>query len=707
MPTIKLQNCTIEGGLAQAVLDVQSHVSDISKDILDRIAAFNADTSLIDQSTELLNKMLLLAPGKVDDLNANIGIPEDTPTTADDEERLEELGIILVNGILYMAGGTNIEAFRRLYLSLGADTDLFLSLLNGSDPLIVVQTYFQVKKLPTKPSWTLAEVRSLYNNQAIEAIYTAGEGDKYVVVPSFLGANISKEQASREANIPQDQIATNVFWLRSVSQTSATITKLNKLGITGGQLSSTLFGVRLSDLQPNSVSSLRNDASVATGRAISQLQLLLDRYLKIDSASKESLRSESLTSIKEAQKMWVSLQENVRFYATIIENPEEMTSTFLNKNTKEDISYLLTQRRTVSGINFSATTDQIATKLTQSLNISAGTTTLSTLMVNRNKVILDTEIDSANGSLVRNFCASDFLSVKRELQYKNVNTAMECLKASLSTVAPVQQKTTPQMGYASYDSPSSIMFRNVNWTATFNTDGIVDAIDKAADSLLDLGIRQVVKAIVVIVRSIRSQINLITTQYRQVIRNFVQKIESFMSKFMAFHGTLNLDSSILKCVVGLDMEVTLPFLDNLLALLDLLVASLKGVIAELVGIISDLLDKILCTPINLLNAFIVEATSFLPDFCQTNKFKLPDDIELLLQELQRYSLLESQTASAFNRDSLRIEITLQSLPGKLEQFKQSLVCDSNANNRFFKASKIQAGIPVLPAPTNIIGGALS
>jgi len=707
MPIVRLQDCNIEGDLAQAVLDLEQQVSEYSKDLLTRIDQFNNDTTLINQANDVMDQMVLISPTpqSLTEINANIGIPENLPTQLQDEERLEELGLILIRGVLYLAGGNgNIEAMRRLFFSLGADTSKFLSIINGSDPLVVIQTYLSVKRLPSKPTWSLEEARTLFNNPAIEAIYSAGDGEKYVVVPSFLGLNISKDQAARESNLPKEQIVTSLFWLKAVSQDPATLSRLNQFGIYGDELSSALFGTRLLETQPSAVSSVRTNAGIATGKAISQLTLLSDRFSKIDSASKESLRMEGLASIKEAQVLWYTLQEKVRFYSTVITAPEEIAA-FLLKNSTDDISYLFSKRRTVTGINFSATTQQIATQLTQALNISSGSSTLSTLSVNSKKIILDTEIDSANGSLVRNICAQNQVSSSGFTYAKNL-TALDCLNSSLLTVTPAEPKTTPQIGYASYDAPASLLFRNVNWVVTFNTDGITKAIDDAANKIADLGLRQVIKAILSVVRNIQNQIDRILNHYRDVVQDFVKQIESFVSRFMSFHGTVSLESSILKCVAGLDIQTALPFLDELSGLVEQIRRKLRNVLASLTAIISDLINKILCAPINLMNAFISGATSFLPSFCQTNKFTLPSDIEALLIELQKVSQIQSTNAEAFSRDAIRISATVQSLPLKLNQFKAGLVCDSNAGNRFFKASKIQANQTLFPSPTRAIAGSV-
>ena len=175
---------------------------------------------------------------------------------------------------------------------------------------------------------------------------------------------------------------------------------------------------------------------------------------------------------------------------------------------------------------------------------------------------------------------------------------------------------------------------------------------------------------------------------------------------MSFFGTVSLDSSILKCVVGLDIQTTLPLLNSLIPIIDDLRRKLKDTLAKLSSIIYDLINKVLCAPINLLNSFMTGVDNFLPDFCQSTKFKLPPEVEALLLELQRSFLMESGVAQAYSRDVLRINATVQALPLKLNQFQQSLVCDSNANSRFLKASKSQASYSLTVDKVAQIGGSI-
>jgi hypothetical protein len=690
VPTIHFKDCSIQGDLAQAVLDLEQQIGDIAKELIEQIQSIPVDTSLIPSGHDILDQEILKSPNPLtqDQVSNNTGIPKSEPTITDDEDRLAELGLILCKGVLYLADkSSNIENYRRLYFSVGSNMDTFFSILNSGNPFVVVQTRLHVKSLTYKPGgWNLTEVRKIFNNPAIENIYSAGDEKTYAVVPEFLSYNESVDAISRKTSIPENQILSQVFWLGQVDQNSQTVAELIRLGITGNELTATLFGERLLETIPSAADSVRGAAAISTGKAIAQLQLLNQRFAKLDSFSKESLKSDAKVSISEANYDWFLNAKIARFWPTVLSRTQDITD-FLSRNTKSDLDYLFTEKRKVLGIDFQATNKEILDRLKQVRNISSGSSTVSSLLVNDLTLLVDPTIDVSNQKLIQNFCAVGQLQSKLPVKVDQVQTALACLKQSL--VYPHQPETpspTPLAGYASYDSPASIINRRMDFGVTFNVDKILEQLTKVANDLSH-PIKITVNAIVSVMRTLKQSIDNVYNIFLPQVEKLLAQIEGFLSRFMAFHGTTSLDSSVLKCSLGLDIQVTLPILDQLETFLTLLKVAIGSALAKINQAVSNLLKKLLCMPINFLNSYITGVSSSLPAFCQTSKITLPSEIEVLLIELRDIFQAQQLNTVAFNRDLVKMGATVQALPLKLDQFRTSLLCDSPAASNFFKASK--------------------
>jgi hypothetical protein len=691
MPIVQLQTCTIEGDLAQAVNDMQQQVGEVTQAMLAQIAAIDTNTAGIQGINAFLDDMVQSSPP------GNTGLPPEIPTALDNEMRLQAVGLILIDGILYEADDSgNIEVLRQLFFAVGSNVTTFLNLLNSTEPMIVTQTYLNIEKLPPGTT-TLAAAQTLFNNPAIENVYVAGDGNYYCVVPQFLGVNISAQQASTQFSIPINQISTLVFWLKSVQATSNEITRMDQLGITGPFKVAAISGTSLTSASPSTVSTTQAQASVDTGTALSQCQLLNSRYALISQDSIANFQNEILMSSKTAQQDWLALEQQVRFQAFIIIDPTIMI-TFLTRNSQADITYLMNQRRTVSGINFNATQDDIANLVQQADNIPAGSTTISAVLINTPSVQVPTPIDNANNSLITNYCALNQLS-GTSLSYIQLQIAYGCLSQSIATPAPTPvAPVVPIMGYQSYDSPASIMFSQVNFAATFNTTAATNALS-ALGTALGQPLLAIVEAIIALITSMRAALDQVLGNFAKQVASFVAQIQSMTSKFTSFFGTASLDSSILKCSVGFNIAATIPALNELAGLIDLLRRQLKNILAQIAKLIENFIETLICLPLNLINGFITGATTALPSFCQVNRVVLPQQLQNALLQLKQGFQIENTNVTAFARDAIKLSATVQALPAKLSQFQSSLLCQSQPNAKFFSATQFTLNQGFFANPT--------
>jgi hypothetical protein len=686
---------------------MNQQVGEITQGIQQALAAIPVDLTLVPQGSLILDRES--QKGTVQSTATAqataIGIPQAQPTQLDDEQRLEALGLIMIRGILYLADSSgNIDDYRRLFFAVGSDITTFLSIVEGAAPYAVTQTRLEVQQLPRTTAWTLELARTALANPAIEALYVAGDGDTYVIVPTFLGLNVSAAQMATQFQIPATEIVTQVFWLTQVTQTPQVLSQLAALGISGDQLSASLFGQRLLDFNPNAADSSKQAAVGYTGTALAQLGMLNARFTLLDPTSLASLQQESLLSIGNAQIQWELNQQQVRFWSTVLTRPADITD-FLVKNTQDDLVYLFTRRQTVSGINFQATSTQIMQAVTQALSIPAGGTTISSLVINANHPQLDPAIDQSNQSLVKNTCAHLQMIQPPPLNVISVQTAIGCLNQALQTNTPLTPQATPIVGYASFDSPSSLLLRQMDVSATFNTDGILNELSALA-APLNSGLTFVILAIVALLKTIQTAIDSVFATIQATIAPLIAQIEGFLSRFMAYHGTLSLDSSILKCALGLNLGVALPEITELSGFVDLLRRKLRNILASFSQVISTLLNKLLCLPLNMINSYITAAESSLPSFCKLNRVQMPANVEAALLQLRSISQLQSDNVQAFSMSALKLSATTQALPLKLAQFQQSALCESQTNSSFFKATQQVSILTAGPNPLALAAGAL-
>lgn len=702
MPIVKLKSCLAEGDLAEAILDMQQQLGDIYQEVVTAVNDLAPDLSLLEQGNLILDQETAQAPNPLGDFTQDAGLPPIGMDALADEERLELVGVILINGILYLAGSDqNISNFRRLYFALGADINKFLEVVNSEDPFVAVQTYIRIQKLPTQATaWTVQGAQELFQNPAIEAVYRAGDSEYYCLIPQFLAVNQPALQVAQLNNVPINQVVTQVFWLRSTETSSATINQLNNLGIVGDQRAAVLANERLIEVRPSLFSSTEANLSIFTQKALSLTQLLDSRWGQIDDSAKNIFRQDIHSAAATANQYAYDLQNVVRFWPALIADPAEIQK-FLVRNTPADLEYLFSKRRTVVSINFNATEDQILSAVRQTLSIQAGSTTLSAIQNNRTVPNLDPQIDQANLRLIQNTCGVT-ASSKIPIQYPDLQRTWGCLNQSIQAPTEPTPRTVPLAGYESYDSPASGLFRNANIFLSLGLDDKLRQLENLVSEAAQ-PIRVVVQAVALLFNEAKKVIDRLFGQVRQKMNVYTAQIESFMSRYMALQGTVGVDASILRCAFGYDLRADLPILQTLRNFIEDFERKIRNELAKFTQAISTLINKALCAPINLANGFLGGLESNLPNFCQAYKVKFPADIETMMIQIRDTFQFQSEIARSYQRDLFRVQATLQGSPGRLDQYRESLVCESNANSRFFKNAKSELGTGFsIPSPVSAL-----
>lgn len=690
MAFVSLKSCVADGDLAQAILDVEQNLGDIKQQLDAGINQIIADLTPLTQGNDILTRETSQAPNPLGDYTAAAGLPALAYSVRSDEERLQLLGIIMINGVLYLAGSDgNVDNFRRLYFALGADMDRFIATVNSGKALVVIQTFLRAQKLPRQTApWTVGDAQTLFKNPAIEAVYPAGDGETYCVVPQFMAVDQSAQKVAKDNNLSINQISTQVFWFNEVLTNSSIINNLNALGISSDQQASILANQRLISVRPSVLSNTQTQFALQTQKAIDQINLLNPRWFALDQAGRETFRKDIATSATQANGSAYALEGIVRFDPTLIRDPQDI-GIFLQRNSLVDLDYLFSTRRTVSSINFAATEAQVTQSIRQTLSIQSGATTLSAIQSNQAIVPLDSQIDNANRSLVQNICGLNSIQAA-PFVYLNLQVAYGCLKQSLVNPTTPAPQVTPLTGYQSFDSPGTILSRQGDIFLTLGLDAKIAELEALA-AKLSLPIQLVVQAIARLIRTAKTIIGNFFNQVRQKLNQYTQQVESFMSRYMALHGTVSIDAGILRCSFGYALSPSLPILQTLTDFIDQAQRDIQNQLALLSSLISTFLNKLLCYPINLANGFLGGLESNLPNFCQAYKVTLPSEIEASLIQIRDIFILQNDIGSAQSRDIFRLTASLQAAPDKLNLFKDNLVCESKANSNFFDQAKSSLG----------------
>jgi hypothetical protein len=418
------------------------------------------------------------------------------------------------------------------------------------------------------------------------------------------------------------------------------------------------------------------------GKALSQANLFSSRYALIDQKSRDSFQVSIAQTVLFVKKDVFSLQEIVRFYGTVLVDPTQI-ATFLTKNSKNDLVYLFTKRRTITSIDFSVSNDTIISLVNQVLAVQNGNTSTSAILANSqplNSANIDSTIDITNKQLVASYCAGYQLNIPH-MSFLNLSTAISCLQTVLSNQIPVASSSVVQ-GYQSFDSPAAVLVMHGDLIATLNTTAITNALESLVKKYTG-NFKVVIEILANLITQIQNAFFQATQTLRATVSSLISKIQSFISQFMAMHGTPGIDSSLLKCSANFSLSATLPVFGDLGTYLDSMVNQVSTFLASLFKIVSDFVEMLLCLPLNFFNGFMSGVQNSLPSVCSTYKLNLPSDITSLLIQIKNGFQLQSNAFSAFGRDLVRLTASVQSTPQKLTQFQQNLACQNTASAALF------------------------
>lgn len=186
--------------------------------------------------SESVDKLLAVnpdptTPSSLEELTDAVGGVQPGATREELEQRVAAvLGINVVNGVVYPAGATDLNALRAMAQALGISADnCDLSLLDSNEGFVLVVS----------------------QTETVERVVGSTCGDDIVefdVIESPIGTNIPIDQAAEAAGVDSATVRLQLFWLDTVKSDPATLRRLKALGLTAQELGGAITGQDLGRL---------------------------------------------------------------------------------------------------------------------------------------------------------------------------------------------------------------------------------------------------------------------------------------------------------------------------------------------------------------------------------------------------------------------------------------------------------------------------
>lgn len=708
------QSCAFPQDLDAAAHQILQELGDqfrITTDLLNNLSSSSSGIGpLVDQGEGILNQLLILGDGSsqikdTGDVEDQFGLPASSPTPCEDEQALFYSGISMVAGVLYIGGDkspnvadeSNIEVLRRIYLASGRDFDKLSSLLN-LNRVLVIHSKVQIQKVPAKASgvaYSDDEIRRLLNATYLQSenIVRNPDGSAVAVTSDFLAVNQSLDETIRVSGLKSADIATTVIHHLTIDNSTKSVNHFTQAGYIGSQLSAILAGEDLIDVTPSPVENSNKVSVSEASSIISSIDFIVERFEGLTPTDRVKLHDKLM-----AQMSTLTIQhKNTIVQSKFQVSVREQLDTYdllRTKHTKdEDLICLFELRPELKGIYFNAPNSLII----QAINtpIAVGSTTASNKFLNskpktglNNQVLvaMASDLDQATTN-VDAFTKGSLLKARQNLvDFGGKDPFIVNIDDGII------------QGQPSAGTPTDVILRNINFDKSFDIELHLGKVDKA---LADLGnflndniakpLAHIIGIIVTLMKAAENAVDTLVDMARAAILPLKQKVDSFMSKYLSLTGSGTFNSSLLKCAVNFDIQLAAPILDSLLSLVDELATQVRKLLSKLGEAVYNVVNKMLCTPINLMNAFLGQTSLSLPSACQLPTVNLGPDLEKALGDLRDSFSNKSIIFTNFSRDLVRYQVVITDAPEKLKQFQASSVCKSPGIQNFYNSALLNLG----------------
>jgi hypothetical protein len=685
---------------------------------------FDAISSGLDQGQQILNELLINGDGTsnlktTDDVSDQFFLQKDEQPSIEDERFLYWYDVILADGILYGPGSVNnVEALRRLYIACGRNLDTTAKYLAGKKPP-VFHNNLQIIKVPPKnenQAYSLAEIKTLLGITYIgeKDIAVTVDNSTLVITRDFLSADQSLEKTKTKFSVMYENIITDVFHFLQVDNSIASIERFQVKGYSGDYLTAILSETDYINLATFPIDTSTQNNKKKASKIISKIDFVLNRFEKMTSQTRVSFKNEIVADISALQLSHTgSISDSIFRVTTILD--VDILKSLRDKHSDTAIIDLLEQRQEILSINLEPTDEELQKIISRAVNsASPGSTVgsnkalnsgVSTLSITDSLLVMSSYLENARSYMTRTSVpVIEFFKKTRVELVKYLESDVSAETTTTSQNSTVANGGVLQ-GQPSGGSPSSILSEYFDPGRTLQIDNRVEDLNSAYASLYELYPEKLVKPLIRIIDMITKKFlkslemcDLLINLAKNKIMPLKRKLDAFMSHFLSLTGSGSFETSLLKCAINFDIGLSTSLLDDLLALLDNIGAFISGFLGKLAAWISNLLEKLLCIPVNLINAFLGEVEVKLPSACQIPRVSLGAKLSDALRRLRFVGDIKNTALSGFNRDLVKYRLLIDAAPNKLKRFNDGALCNSSTVGSFYNAAMLNLSGSALPNP---------
>jgi len=664
-----------------------------------------------------------------------------------DEQFLFDAGLTVHEGVLYIPGTEgsdvdNIEVLRNIYIAFNKDLDKVASLLDrvvvsgGTggqtitslevDPILVQSKLVLERvpaKVPKKTAFSVEELRvklSLPNLESKDVVVN-DDFSSVVLLKQFLGTDLSKAKILNQFQVEERDLITEVFHINKKQSSTRLINKIRNLGYTLEEVT-TIFRIGATGLSNTLLEDLLVAENNKASAIIDQIDFFIKRLLdairlsgrrdlnfpkvQIPSTAKLANQNRLNLAIIDLQNDHRKTISSLLFKVAVIKDSAVLTELRTN-HTDEQIKILLERRPEIKGIKFNAATAEILSNLRDGLaDTEPGSRLVSaramvrgipqSIYDSQELLFMWSDLIEAQDDILENPLVSGLLghlaNAKQHLLDFLDRTPRRPDEAT-------QEPVTPYDAQEVVSTPSAILGGRMDFSKTFKIKQIIEA-------LLDL-VRQIdLEALAG--RAIAAVVNAVADLFRQAIEGcsrllnkanativaFKKRVDAMLSQIFSLTGSGTFDTSMLKCAINFDLGFSgggvLILISNLLCVLASL---LGGFLSKFSAWIADLINKVLCLPLGLINAFLGQVSVNLPAGCQVPTFDLGATITAALLNLKDVGEAKNVVVTFIGKDLFKLKMFINGASDKVDQFSGGADCNGSVNKAYNSAIlNIQGGV---------------
>ena len=658
------------------------------------------------------------------DVATQYGLLPDKPTAEEEEKFVANAGLVLLNRIVYLPGdksdnpldAVNISVLRRLYFALGKDLSKVDEVFTQTTKTVFIQDQLVLKIIPPKSvgvSYTIDEIRTLLKQNQIEDTDVAFTSDKraIVILESFLARDQAKTKTLGLTKIPEAQLISNVFHQNGVDTSTIAMQRYAALGYTSEELNTIMLGKDLIDTNKitivNKVDVLHENAS----KLIMLIDFIISRL-----ASSITIGTNNYSTF--FTQLNLGIDQLIVGHQSLISLLKFQVSQYLEKNiltklrekhSDTEIIYLLERRQDVQGIYFDPPDDTFLRTLSRSISAATPDTTyISNQAINKPSTskydqasVLAMYVDLVDSQTELDTRTYSIASLNKIKAYLNDYIGRTPIITNSFTTSTTTNPTEILQGQPSAASPASILTERFDPLTTMNFDQRKKNVLGSFQDLYGLyppslagPISDVITATTNIFEKVFKAVDSIISQAEKTLFAMKKRLDSWLSKHMSLTGKGDFSSSLLKCSINWDIGISTNLLDQLIDFVLRLLATAVAFLTKIKAWIFDIITKLLCLPVNLINSFIGKVQNALPSACKVSKVDLGDTLNKALADLNKVGTAKTITLMGFDKDALKLKMSISAAPDRLGQFKESAFCDSSASSNFMNASMLNMSVGI-------------